>query len=66
VPPGGAGAPRPPRRERQGAVCSGRFRDAEALTAARERFRDEIDRFIALQWIFDTQWKALKVPTYPT
>ncbi len=28
---------------------------------ARERFRDEIDRFIALQWIFDTQWKALKV-----
>jgi 4-alpha-glucanotransferase len=66
MPPGGAEAPRPPRRKRQRAVCSGRFRDAEALTAARERFRDEIERFIALQWIFDMQWKALKVPTHPT
>ena len=28
---------------------------------AREEFKDLIDRFIALQFLFDKQWKAVKV-----
>ncbi|KAK9836949.1 hypothetical protein WJX81_002075 [Elliptochloris bilobata] len=37
-----------------------RFREADALAKARAAYHDDIERFIALQWIFDDQWKALK------
>ena len=38
-----------------------RFREPEALAKARATYHDDIERFIALQWIFDDQWAALKV-----
>ena len=41
------------------AMC--RFREPEALAEARATYHDDIERFIALQWIFDDQWSALKV-----
>ena len=31
------------------------------MQEAREEFKDLIDRFIALQFLFDKQWKAVKV-----
>ena len=42
-------------------VCLCRFREPEALAKARATYHDDIERFIALQWIFDDQWSALKV-----
>lgn len=45
-------------RKRAG-VC--RFREPEALAKAKATYHDDIERFIALQWIFDDQWSALKV-----
>ena len=39
----------------------GRFRKLEAVAEAKAKYSDDIERFIALQWIFDKQWKALKV-----
>jgi hypothetical protein len=38
-----------------------RFREKGAMQEAREEFKDLIDRFIALQFLFDKQWKAVKV-----
>ena len=31
------------------------------MQQAKEEFKDIIDRFIALQFLFDRQWKAVKV-----
>ena len=31
------------------------------MQQAKEEFKDIIDRFIALQFLFDKQWKAVKV-----
>lgn len=39
----------------------GRFREPAAVAEAKAKYSDDIERFIALQWIFDKQWKALKV-----
>lgn len=38
-----------------------RFREKVAMQDAKEEFKDLIERFIALQFIFDKQWKAVKV-----
>ncbi len=38
-----------------------RFREKKAMVEAKEKFKDEIERFIALQYIFDKQWKAVRV-----
>lgn len=37
-----------------------RFREKKAMAEAKEKFKDEIERFIALQYIFDKQWKAVR------
>lgn len=34
------------------------------MQEAREEFKDIIDRFIALQFLFDKQWKAVKVSSH--
>ncbi len=31
------------------------------MAEAKEKFKGEIERFIALQYIFDKQWKAVRV-----
>ena len=31
------------------------------MAEAKEKFKDEIERFIVLQYIFDKQWKAVRV-----
>ena len=31
------------------------------MALAREKFTSDIERFIALQFLFDSQWKAVKV-----
>lgn len=36
-------------------------RHPEAIQAAREKYAAVIDHFIAEQYLFDKQWKALKV-----
>ena len=41
--------------------CCCRFREKAAMQEATEEFKDIIDRFIALQFLFDKQWKAVKV-----
>lgn len=41
--------------------CCCRFREKAAVQQATEEFKDIIDRFIALQFLFDKQWKAVKV-----
>ena len=38
-----------------------RKRQPAALAAAVELHKDDIERFIALQFLFDRQWKAVKV-----
>ena len=38
-----------------------RFREKKAMAEAKEKFKGEIERFIALQYIFDKQWKAVRV-----
>ena len=38
-----------------------RFREKGPMQEAREEFKDLIDRFIALQFLFDKQWKVVKV-----
>lgn len=38
-----------------------RFREKKAMAEAKEKFKEEIERFIALQYIFDKQWKAVRV-----
>ena len=42
-------------------VLSGRFREKKAMQEAKEKFKDDIERFIALQFLFDKQWKAVRV-----
>ena len=37
-----------------------RFREADALAAAAEKWRDDIESFVAEQFLFDRQWKAVK------
>lgn len=31
------------------------------MQEAKEKFKDDIERFIALQFLFDKQWKAVRV-----
>ena len=38
-----------------------RDRDAATLEALREKHADDIEIFIAVQLLFDRQWKSLKV-----
>jgi len=38
----------------------GRFREPAALKDAAEKWRDEIESFVAEQFLFDRQWKAVK------
>lgn len=38
-----------------------RKREPEALTDATAKHKTDIERFIALQYLFDRQWKAVKV-----
>lgn len=38
-----------------------RKRDPEALADATTQHKTDIERFIALQYLFDRQWKAVKV-----
>ena len=38
-----------------------RSHDASAVKEARATFAQEIQRFVALQFLFDRQWKAVKV-----
>lgn len=38
-----------------------RKREPQAVQRATERHKDDIERFIALQFLFDRQWKAVKV-----
>ena len=46
-----------------------RVREKVAMQEAKEEFKDLIERFIALQFLFDKQWRAVKVgrcaPTLP-
>ena len=37
-----------------------RSRDSAALAAAAENWRDDIENFVAEQFLFDRQWKAVK------
>jgi hypothetical protein len=37
-----------------------RFREKKAMQKAKEKFRDDIERFIVLQFLFDKQWKTVK------
>ena len=37
-----------------------RFREKAAMASAKEKHRDAMERFIALQFLFDKQWKAVK------
>ena len=37
-----------------------RDRDAQALTQTRKALAAEVDRYVALQFLFDAQWKALR------
>lgn len=37
-----------------------RDREADALAEVTAKYKDEIDMYIALQFLFDKQWKALK------
>ena len=39
-----------------------RKREPAALEDATARHKTDIERFIALQYLFDRQWKAVKVP----
>ena len=41
-----------------------RFREKSAMAAAKEKHRDAMERFIALQFLFDKQWKAVKARTH--
>lgn len=36
------------------------------MAEAKEKFKVEIERFITLQYIFDKQWKAVRVRNRPT
>ena len=38
-----------------------RKRDPAAVAEATKTHKDDIERFIALQFLFDRQWKAVKV-----
>ena len=38
-----------------------RKREPQAVQKATETHKDDIERFIALQFLFDRQWKAVKV-----
>lgn len=37
-----------------------RFREEDAMKEAKEKYKDQINEFIALQYLFDKQWKAIK------
>ena len=41
-----------------------RKREPAALAAATQLHKDDIERFIALQFLFDRQWKAVKVQLF--
>lgn len=38
-----------------------RFRKPSALQDAHKKFKAEVDEFVAVQFLFDRQWRALKV-----
>lgn len=38
-----------------------RFRKASALKDAHKKFKQQVDEFIAIQFLFDRQWRAVKV-----
>ena len=38
-----------------------RFRKASALKDAHKQFKQQVDEFVAVQFLFDRQWRALKV-----
>ncbi len=38
-----------------------RFRQPQALSDATSKFKQDIDRFVATQFLFDKYWKAVKV-----
>jgi 4-alpha-glucanotransferase len=38
-----------------------RYRKPSALKEAQKKFKDHIDEFVAIQFLFDRQWKAVKV-----
>ena len=44
-----------------GGVPLCRFREKGAMQEAKEEYKDLIERFIALQYLFDKQWRAVKV-----
>ena len=45
---------------RSGAMRARRFREKTAMAEAKARHKDAMERFIALQFLFDKQWKAVK------
>lgn len=38
-----------------------RFRKASALKDAHKQYKQQVDEFVAVQFLFDRQWRALKV-----
>jgi 4-alpha-glucanotransferase len=38
-----------------------RFRKASALKDAHKQFKQQVDEFVAVQFLFDRQWRAVKV-----
>lgn len=38
-----------------------RFRKAAAIKDAQKKFKQQIDEFVAIQFLFDRQWRAVKV-----
>ena len=40
-------------------VC--RFHESKAIEVIRTEYAEDISRFIAMQYLFDRQWKALRV-----
>ena len=41
-------------------VCACRFHESKAIEAIRKQYAGDISRFIAMQYLFDRQWKELK------
>jgi 4-alpha-glucanotransferase len=40
-----------------------RFRKGSAIKDAHKTFKTQVDEFVAVQFLFDRQWRALKVRT---
>lgn len=38
-----------------------RFRKASALKEAHKQYQQQVDEFVAVQFLFDRQWRAVKV-----